>query len=142
MAMFLLVGCQTIQSAETETVPEVVKKATVLPEEEVKNNNGNYFEGIDIPPEQLVTSHKPIICGRIDVMLDRMKTRFGETPLFLGKVGVQDGSGAHEIVSTMTYNSKTGSYTFLEQMPSEKRLMCIISSGHGKINNLNLGTSL
>ena len=33
MAMFLIVGCQTTQSAETETMPEVVKEVKALPKE-------------------------------------------------------------------------------------------------------------
>ena len=33
MAMFLVVGCQTTQSAETETKPEVVKEVQMLPKE-------------------------------------------------------------------------------------------------------------
>ena len=41
--MFLLVGCQTTQSAETETVPEVVKEGKELPKEEVTKPH-NPFE--------------------------------------------------------------------------------------------------
>ena len=39
MAMFLVVGCQTTQSAETETVPEVVKEVQQLPKEEELSKN-------------------------------------------------------------------------------------------------------
>jgi hypothetical protein len=75
------VGCQTTQSAETETKPEVVKE-------------------------------------------------------------VNPGETAKQVVAMMVYNKDTGSYTFLEQMPNEERLMCILSSGHGKLNSPSLGASL
>ena len=140
MAMFLVVGCQTTQSAETETKPEVVKKVEVLPKKEVTNFNP--FANKDIPPQTVVTSTKPVICGRIDVMLTRMKKKFGEVPVFVGKLGVQNpGEAAKQVVAMMVYNAETGSYTFLEQMPMEERLMCILSSGHGKLNSPSLGSS-
>ncbi len=140
MAMFLIVGCQTTQSAETETKPEVVKEAQVLPKQEQTQNP---FQNNEIPPNQVVTSTKPIICGRIDIMLGRIKERFGEVPIFLGKVAIQNpGEGQKQIMAMMVFNSNTGSYTFLEQMPNEERLMCILSSGHGKLNSSTLGTAL
>ena len=148
MAMFLIVGCQTTQSAETETKPEVVKEVKVLPtEKEVptpkQELTQNPFQNSDIPAHQVVTSTKPVICGRIDVMLQRMKERFGEVPVFLGKIGGQNSSGVEkQIVSMMVFNTSTGSYTFLEQMPNEERLMCILSSGHGKLSDILKGTSL
>ena len=148
MAMFLIVGCQTTQSAETETMPEVVKEVKALPKEKEvvapkKEVTKNPFKNVDIQPQTVVTSTKPVICGRIDIMLGRMEKRFGEVPVFLGKLGVKNpGETEKQIVATMTYNSKTGSYTFLEQMPMEERLMCILSSGHGKLNSPSLGTAL
>jgi len=148
--MFLIVGCQTTQSAETETKPDIVKEVKELPKEkevtkpQMRAPEGvpNPFADMAIPPSQVVTSTKPVICGRIDIILSRMEKRFGEVPILMGKVGVQDAGGARQVMSTLTYNSKTGSYTFLEQMPLEKRLMCILSSGHGKITGIPLGTSL
>ncbi len=148
MAMFLIVGCQTTQSAETETKPEVVKEVKVLPKEKEgptpkQELTENPFQSVDIPPNQVVTSTKPVICGRIDIMLTRMQEKFGEVPIFMGKLGVETPrKGEKQVVSTMTYNPVSGSYTFLEQMPNEERLMCILSSGHGKINKAVLGTSL
>ena len=150
MVMFLIVGCQTTQSAETETKPEVVKEVNALPvEKEVptpeqpKDENFNPFAHTEIPPHMMVTSSKPVICGRIDIMLTRMQEKFGEVPIFMGKLGVETPrKGEKQVVSTMTYNPVSGSYTFLEQMPNEERLMCILSSGHGKINKAVLGTSL
>ncbi len=148
MAMFLVVGCQTTQS-KVETRPEVVKEVKVLPEEKEaekpklqKEKVTNPFENVDIPADQLVTSHKPVICGRADVMLERMEKRFGEVPIMVGEVGIQEGIEVNQFMATMTYNVKTGSYTFLEQMPIDKRLMCVVSSGYGKVNNVFLGTSL
>jgi len=149
MAMFLIVGCQTTQSAETETKPEVVKEVKALPKEKEaptpkkEVTNFNPFANKDIPPQTVVTSTKPVICGRIDVMLTRMKKKFGEVPVFVGKLGVQNpGEAAKQVVAMMVYNAETGSYTFLEQMPNEERLMCILSSGHGKLNSPTLGTAL
>tara|TARA_Y100001963_G_C6746054_1_gene431647 strand:+ start:1135 stop:1557 length:423 start_codon:yes stop_codon:yes gene_type:complete len=140
------VGCQTTQS-EVETKPEVVKEVKVLPKEKEvptskQEQTQNPFSNIEIPAGQVITSTKPVICGRIDVILARMEERFGEVPILVGKVGVQDAGGERQVMSTLTYNSKTGSYTFLEQMPMEKRLMCILSSGHGKLNSQSLGTAL
>jgi hypothetical protein len=148
MAMFLIVGCQTTQSAETETKPEVVKEVNVLPKQKEvvapkQEVTQNPFQNIDIPARTVVTSTKPVICGRIDVMVNRMKERFGEVPIFMGKLGVQNpGETAKQVVAMMVYNKDTGSYTFLEQMPNEERLMCILSSGHGKLNSPSLGASL
>ena len=148
MAMFLIVGCQTTQSAETETMPEVVKEVKALPKEKEvvahkKEVTKNPFKNVDIPPQTVVTSTKPVICGRVDVMLTRMKKKFGEVPVFVGKLGVQNpGEAAKQTVAMMVYNAETGSYTFLEQMPMEERLMCILSSGHGKLNSPSLGTAL
>ena len=148
MAMFLIVGCQTTQSAETETKPEVVKEVNVLPKQKEvvapkQELTENPFKNIDIPARTVVTSTKPVICGRIDVMVNRMKERFGEVPIFMGKLGVQNpGETAKQVVAMMVYNKDTGSYTFLEQMPNEERLMCILSSGHGKLNSPSLGASL
>ena len=149
MAMFLVVGCQTTQSAETETVTEVVKEVQQLPkekelskEEPTKNNP---FEKTPIPPGQVVTSTKPVICGRIDIILSRMEEKFGEVPIMFGKVAseVPGKSGEVQIMSTLTYNAKTGTYTFLEQMPAEQRLLCILSVGTAKLNNeLGKGTAL
>mgnify|MGYP004120955265 CR=1 FL=1 len=150
MAMLLIVGCQTTQSAETETKPEVVKEVNVLPKEKEvekpklqKEEINNPFANSHIPADIVVRSTKPVICGRADVMLERMEKRFGEVPVFLGKLGVQNpGEATKQVVAMMLYNAETGSYTFLEQMPLEERLMCILSSGHGKLNNPTLGSSL
>ena len=143
MAMFLVVGCQTTQSAETETVPEVVKEVQVLPKEEELSKN-NPFEKTPIPPNQVVTSTKPVICGRIDIILSRMEKKFGEVPIMFGKVASTTPNNDEVLVmSTLTYNAETGTYTFLEQMPAEQRLLCILSVGTAKLNNeLGKGTKL
>ena len=143
MAMFLVVGCQTTQSAETETVPEVVKEVQVLPKEEELSKN-NPFEKTPIPPNQVVTSTKPVICGRIDIILSRMEKKFGEVPIMFGKVASTTPNNDEVLVmSTLTYNAETGTYTFLEQMPAEQRLLCILSVGTAKLNNeLGKGTAL
>ena len=143
MAMFLIVGCQTTQSAETETKPEVVKEVKVLPtEKEVpapkQELTENPFQSVDIPANQVVTSTKPVMCGRIDTVLSRMESSFGEKPVMVGKAPSINGK---QVMVTLTYNEKTGSYTFLEQMPMENRLICIISSGNGELTFKMLGSS-
>ena len=142
MAMFLVVGCQTTQSAETETVPEVVKEVQQLPKEEELSKN-NPFEKSPIPPNQVVTSTKPVICGRIDIILSRMEKKFGEVPIMFGKVAaVTPNNDEVLVMSTLTYNAETGTYTFLEQMPVEQRLLCILSVGKAKLKESVEGTKL
>jgi hypothetical protein len=140
--MFLVVGCQTTQSAETETVPEVVKEVQQLPKEEELSKN-NPFEKSPIPPNQVVTSTKPVICGRIDIILSRMEKKFGEVPIMFGKVAaVTPNNDEVLVMSTLTYNAETGTYTFLEQMPVEQRLLCILSVGKAKLKESGEGTKL
>ena len=141
--MFLIVGCQTTQSAETETKPEVVKEVKALPKEKEvvapkKEVTKNPFKNVDIPPNQVVTTAKPVVCGRIDTILGRMENVHGEKPVMLGQT---PDKGETQAMVTLTYNEKTGSYTFLEQLPAEKRLICIISSGRGKIMGKSVGSS-
>jgi hypothetical protein len=124
-------------------VPEVVKEVQVLPKEEELSKN-NPFEKTPIPPNQVVTSTKPVICGRIDIILSRMEKKFGEVPIMFGKVASTTPNNDEVLVmSTLTYNAETGTYTFLEQMPAEQRLLCILSVGTAKLNNeLGKGTKL
>ena len=141
--MFLIVGCQTTQSAETETKPEVVKEVKALPKEKEvvapkKEVTKNPFKNVDIPPNQVVTTAKPVVCGRIDTILGRMENVHGEKPVMLGQT---PDKGETQAMVTLTYNEQTGSYTFLEQLPAEKRLICIISSGRGKLVGKSVGSS-
>ena len=141
--MFLIVGCQTTQSAETETKPEVVKEVKALPKEKEvlapkKEVTQNPFKNVDIPPNQVVTSTKPVVCGRIDTILGRMENVHGEKPVMLGQT---PDKGETQAMVTLTYNEQTGSYTFLEQLPTEKRLICIISSGYAKLMGKSVGSS-
>ena len=134
-ALTFLIGCQTTEKAEAQPKPKVTK--------EVVQHTQNPFAGKDIKDSQVVTSHKPVLCGRIDVILARMEKRFGEVPVFLGKVAVQNpGEQPKQVMATMTYNPKTGTFTFFEQMPMEGRLLCILSSGNGKMKKAAIGSSL
>ena len=36
-------------------------------------------------------------------------------------------------IITLTHNSETGTYTFFEQLPSDKRIICILSGGKAEI---------
>lgn len=152
LAMFLVVGCQTTQSAETETEPKVVKKVENLPEQEdipeqeEQNSIRNPFENMPIPPGAMVNSVKPISCGRIDTIIETMQNQYGEKPVFFGKSISTHPSGEQvRTVATLLFNEETGSWTFLEQMPTETRFMCLLSGGEsGKTKGLLLkkGTSL
>lgn len=134
-----LTACNTTQSvSKTDTVKivETPKEKVEKTIPEVDTQYKNPFENKDILANQVVTSSKPIICGRIDTVLERMKSTFGEVPILLGKVAVQLPGKEGEVLSALTYNFETGTYTFLEQMPFESRLICILSSGTGRLENI------
>ena len=135
MAMFLIVGCQTTQSSETETKLEVVKN---------KLTTVNPFKNNEILAEQLVTSSKPVVCGRADAILNNMYTKYGERPVFLGESKALHPTTGNIITPmvTITYNNETGSFTVFEQMPLEERLLCILLVGIGNFKNTTKGTSL
>ena len=135
MAMFLIVGCQTTQSSETETKLEVVKN---------KLTTVNPFKNNEILAEQLVTSSKPVVCGRADAILNNMYTKYGERPIFLGESKALHPTTGNIITPmvTITYNNETGSFTVFEQMPLEERLLCILLVGIGNFKNTTKGTSL
>ena len=125
--MLVLVGCQTTESAEIGAKPQ-----TELQNIQKESSPGNPFSGIEIPPSQVITSNKPVVCGRMDVILARMEKKFGEVPIMIAKVpAVAPGNRKKEVMAALTYNSKTRSFTFLEQMPADQRIMCILSSGNG-----------
>lgn len=141
MAMFLLVGCQTTQSAEVKSEPEppkVVKEIEKLPEEkkvEVPKMDESPFKGKDIPFNIVVKSVKPVLCGRTDTILNSMFRQFGEKPIVVGEVEtVSTIGGPKKVMATLTFNPETGSFTFLEQMPAEDRLMCMLSQGKATLN--------
>ena len=135
MAMFLIVGCQTTQSSETETKLETINK---------KISIENPFKDNEISPEQLVTSSKPIVCGRADAILNSVYTKYGEMPVFLGESKARHPTTGDIITPmvTITYNNETGSFTVFEQMPLEERLLCILVVGVGNFKNTTKGTSL
>ena len=125
--MLVLVGCQTTESAEIGAKPR-----TELKNIQKEFPLGNPFSGAEIPPNQVITSNKPVVCGRMDVILARMEKKFGEVPIMVAKVpAISPGKGEIQVIATLTYNSKTRSFTFLEQMPADQRIMCILSSGNG-----------
>ena len=119
-----VIGCDEFASVELTSI-----KLVLVDNPEVFANPA-VIENVDIPANQVVTSTKPVVCGRIDTILSRMENVFGEKPVMLGQTPAK---GDTQAMVTMTYNEQTGSYTFLEQLPAEKRLICIISSGQGNI---------
>ena len=135
MAMFLIVGCQTTQSSNTETKLETINK---------KISIENPFKDKPIESGQLVNSSKPVVCGRADAILNNMYTKFGERPVFLGQSkALHPTTGDHIVpMVTITYNNETGSFTVFEQMPLEERLLCILLVGVGNFKNTTKGTSL
>ena len=157
-----LIGCQTTNSspieAEAPKPPEKVEEPKVLPiepdeldklEEELKKEeeekvDKNPFEGKNILPGQIVHSRKPVVCGRTDVIFNNIYSQYGEKPIFMGQVPtvMNDGRPTMSILS-LTYNNESETFTILEQMPAEERLMCILSHGKGKLHeNIIKGTVL
>ncbi len=156
-----LIGCQTTNSspivAEESKPPEKIEEPKVLPIEpdeldkleeqlkkEEKKETKNPFEGKTIMPGQVVTSHKPVVCSRTDVLLNNLYQKFGEKPIFVGQVPSAMPNGMPVIsMLTVTYNTDSETFTVLEQMPSEDRLMCILAHGKGKLHHdIVKGTTL
>ena len=136
--MFLIVGCQTIEAQlPEETKPE--ETTVVVNTEEVDTPNLdeilNPFANVEnIPPNTVVTSQKPIICGRMDTMLNNAFKMHGEVPVIYGEA--ENISITGEKISslmTVTHNAETGTYTLFEQLPTEKRLLCMLSGGKAEI---------
>ena len=136
--MFLIVGCQTIEAQlPEETKPEETN--VVVNTEEVDTPNLdeilNPFANVEnIPENTVVTSQKPIICGRVDTMLNNAFEMHGEVPVIYGEA--ENISITGEKISslmTVTHNAETGTYTLFEQLPTEKRLICMLSSVKAEI---------
>ena len=135
MAMFLMVGCQTTQTSNTETKLETINKKVSIE---------NPFKDKPIESGQLINSSKPVVCGRADAILTSMYTKYGEMPVFLGESKARQPTTGDIITPmvTITYNNETGSFTVFEQMPLEERLLCILVVGVGNFKNTTKGTSL
>ena len=147
----LLLGCQTTEVATStpeinlETKLEKIENELNEIEQTIKKekDSENPFKGQEIAPNLTVTSQKPVVCGRIDIILTNMENRFGELPVFIGKSESATPLGKKRHMVTLTYNQKTETFTFFEQMPLEGRLLCMLSSGKGKLNmELLKGTTL
>ena len=136
-----LVGCQTTPIvAEESKPPEKIEEPKVLPKEMDKNP----FDGKEIMPGQVVTSKKPVVCSRTDVILNNLYQKFGEKPIFVGQVPNAMPNGMPVIsMLTVTYNTDSETFTVLEQMPAEDRLMCVLAHGKGKLHqDIVKGTAL
>ena len=135
MALFLIVGCQTIEAQlPEETKPEETKSVAKV-EKVDTDNTFNPLAEVEIPEDIILQSHKPIICGRMDSMLNRVKENYGETPLVFGRAENTSQITGEVITTiiTLTHNSETGTYTFFEQLPTDDRIICILSGGKAKI---------
>ena len=145
--MFLIVGCQTIEAQlPEETKPEeenLVVNAEKSDEQQGLEDVLNPFSNVEnIPPNTVVTSQKPIICGRMDTMLNNAFEMHGEVPVIYGTA--ENISITGEKVSTLmtaTHNAETGTYTLFEQLPTEKRLLCMLSGGTAEIKSKVSGLS-
>ena len=130
MVILLLAACKTTESAKLE----VVKEAPIEETSEVINP----LADIEIPPMQIFSSTKPVMCGRVDSILNQVYEKYGEVPLFVGETEVTQPSNTKSMI-TLTFNDATGTFTFLETMPIEQRLFCVLSSGKARLKD-NLKT--
>ena len=130
MVILLLAACKTTESAKLE----VVKEAPIEETSEVINP----LADIEIPPMQIFSSTKPVMCGRVDSILNQVYEKYGEVPLLVGETEVGQPSNTKSMV-TLTFNDATGTFTFLETMPIEQRLFCVLSSGKARLKD-NLKT--
>jgi hypothetical protein len=126
MVILLLAACKTTESAKLE----VVKEAPIEETSEVINP----LADIEIPPMQIFSSTKPVMCGRVDSILNQVYEKYGEVPLFVGETEVGQPSNTKSMI-TLTFNDATGTFTFLETMPIEQRLFCVLSSGKARLKN-------
>ena len=143
MALFLIVGCQTIEAQlPEETKPEETKSVAKV-EKADTDNTFNPLTEVEIPEDILLQSHKPILCGRMDSMLNRVKENYGETPMVFGHAENTSQLTGEMITTiiTLTHNSETGTYTFFEQLPSDDRIICILSGGKAEIKTKFSGIS-
>ena len=130
MVILLLAACKTTESAKLE----VVKEAPIEETSEVINP----LAEMEIPPTQIFSSTKPVMCGRVDSILNQVYEKYGEVPLFVGETEVTQPSNTKSMI-TLTFNDATGTFTFLETMPIEQRLFCVLSSGKARLKD-NLKT--
>jgi hypothetical protein len=130
MVILLLAACKTTETAELEVVKETPTEET----SEVINP----LAEMEIPPRQIFSSTKPVMCGRVDSILNNVYEKYGEVPLLVGETEVGQPSNTKSMV-TLTFNDATGTFTFLETMPVEERLFCVLSSGKARLKD-NLKT--
>ena len=73
-------GCQTTQSANKDTKPADIEP--IITEEKKPINP---YAKKEIPEDLQIMTSKPIICGRVDKVLGRVKKVYGEEPVLLGQ---------------------------------------------------------
>mgnify|MGYP001185406659 CR=1 FL=1 len=52
--------------------------------EKIIDNTLNPLAEVELPEDFLIHSRKPILCGRMDSMLNRIRENYGETPVVFG----------------------------------------------------------
>ena len=146
--VFLLLGCKTTETVEIRPETKLESKVAKIEneltklEKQIENKNEQEETPLNqmevLPPGLMVQSNKPVMCGEIGEFMTRMYKKYGETPILVGETSVRfpDGTIKMNIV-TMLFNSETKSFTFIEQMPIDDRLVCMLASG--KITRIKKG---
>ena len=123
-------GCQTTQSANKDTKPADIEP--IITEEKKPINP---YAKKEIPEDLQIMTSKPIVCGRVDKVLGRVKKVYGEEPVLLGQ-GTMKKEETGKLVFpliTLTYNRATGTFSFFESSPMDSRIICMLSHGKGKV---------
>lgn len=131
-------GCQTTQSANEDTKPADIEP--IITEEKKPVNP---YAKKEVPEDLLITTAKPIVCGRADRVLGRVKTEYGEKPILVGQGSLSNDSTGKPIfpLITVTYNQITGTFSFFESSPIDQRIICMLSHGKGKVLSISHSTT-
>ena len=116
----LVMGCQTTQSANKDTKPADIEP--IITEEKKPINP---YAKKEIPEDLQIMTSKPIVCGRVDKVLGRVKKVYGEEPVLLGQGGTEKEKTGKPIfpLITLTYNRETGTFSFFESSPRDETII-------------------
>jgi|LUMJ01.1.fsa_nt_gb hypothetical protein len=108
LAIFLLIGCQTTDELSKEEPPKKeVKSANVEPPKPVLPN--------------LFNSKKPILCGKVQLILDRIMSKAKERPVIFWE------SEPFGYPAALYINRETGTSTVLDFLSREQ--VCMVAAG-------------
>lgn len=141
LSVFLLIGCKTTEDPKSASLETKLAKIEteinnlekeIKKEEETKPSETEVVTALPevLPPGLTIQSMKPVICGETGEIFTRMGRKYGERAVMGGQnpTRMPDGSIRNGLTA-MLYNAETKTYTFLEQMPGDDRIMCMLSSG-------------